>query len=325
VIDRLLVLGYHNVADTPAFPLGGQEGIDGFRAQVRFLARAARPYTVGDALDRLARGAPLGPRAVALTFDDGYADNVTLAAEVLAHHGVPATFFCVPEFLDGAARPWWERLAWACLAARRSEVTVEGERIPLGDEAQRRAARRRISAHLLPLRHDERLRRLEALVAELDPAGEDPSARLMTDWDGARRLAATGFEIGSHSLRHARLANEPADVQAADLAAARRRLQEGTGRPVPVLAYPHGTAADFDDHSRAAAAAAGHTHAVTTISGWVDRRGARDRRFDVPRIMVSPSDGVPALARAVASAGRARLRHLRARVGARTGPGASTP
>lgn len=317
MIDRLLVLGYHNVADTPAFPLGGAEGIDGFRAQVRFLARVARPYPVGEALARLRDGRRLGPRAVALTFDDGYADNVELAAEVLAAAGVPATFFLVPEFLDGTARPWWERLAWACLASRRREMPVDGERIPLGDRAERQAARRRISAHLLPLRHDDRLARLEEIVADLDPAGDDPTAALMAGWDGARRLARAGFEIGSHSNRHARLANEPPEAQAADLAAARRRLQEGTGRPVRVLAYPHGTAADYDEGSRAAAAAAGHDHAVTTIPGWVDPSAARERPFDIARSMVSPSDGVPALARALASAGRARLRALRRPRGAK--------
>ena len=53
---------------------------------------------------RRSRGA-LPARAVAITFDDGYADNATVALPILRELGLPATFFIATGFLDGG-RMW---------------------------------------------------------------------------------------------------------------------------------------------------------------------------------------------------------------------------
>ena len=47
----------------------------------------------------------LPPRAMAITFDDGYEDNASVALPVLQRHGLPATFFVATGFLDGG-RMW---------------------------------------------------------------------------------------------------------------------------------------------------------------------------------------------------------------------------
>jgi peptidoglycan/xylan/chitin deacetylase (PgdA/CDA1 family) len=65
---------------------------------------------------------------VALTFDDGYLDNATVAAPMLRHAGLPATFFLVPEFLGGKSRPWWEELGWALAHATAPELHWQGVR-----------------------------------------------------------------------------------------------------------------------------------------------------------------------------------------------------
>jgi peptidoglycan/xylan/chitin deacetylase (PgdA/CDA1 family)/GT2 family glycosyltransferase len=77
-----------------------------FRRQLRWLAR--RGYRVLDlgeyvALREANRLPP--PRSVVITIDDGYLDNCTVAAPVLAEHGFPATVFAVTGRL-GTPNDW---------------------------------------------------------------------------------------------------------------------------------------------------------------------------------------------------------------------------
>ena len=57
-----------------------------------------------EAVRRLKNGT-LPQRAMALTFDDGYADNHDVALPILKRHGLPCAFFIATGFLDGG-RMW---------------------------------------------------------------------------------------------------------------------------------------------------------------------------------------------------------------------------
>ena len=138
---RLLVLGWHNIEPTWAFAGTSPEaGRRGFEQQVRLLRRFATVVPLRSALADLAEGRPLPRRAVALTFDDGYLDNVTVAAPVLHAAGLPATFFLVPGFLSGTRRVWWEELGLAFVHATAPELDWEGQRYGTADPDARRAA-----------------------------------------------------------------------------------------------------------------------------------------------------------------------------------------
>ena len=280
-MSRLLVLNWHNVEGTWAFPAPPGAGLRGLARQLQWLRRAAHVVALQPALQDLAAGRPLPPRAVALTFDDGYADMQTLAAPLLARLGLPATFFLLPGLLDGEARAWWEDLAWAFAAAR----------------APRPASYRQVAEGLKQVDRASREAQVEQWVAQLDPAGRRPGLELFLDWAAAGDLVRQGFAIGSHSTAHAVLSRETRAAQAADLVHAAARLRDELAVPVDVLAYPNGRESDYDATTRAAAAAAGHRFAVTTRSGLA---GPRTGPYDVPRAVLEPAWGATETARQTA-------------------------
>ena len=101
---RLAVLLLHRVQAQPD-PMQPQEmHARRFEALCGWLARHARVWPLGRALDALRQGT-LPPRVLCLTFDDGYADNHALALPILRRHGLTATFFITTAGLDGAVGP----------------------------------------------------------------------------------------------------------------------------------------------------------------------------------------------------------------------------
>ena len=323
---RLLVLGWHNVEPTWCFPAPPGKGAAGLAAQLTFLRRACNVVPLGAALRALDEGRPLPPRAVALTFDDGYRDNLRLAVPLLERLELPATFFLVPELLSGTARPWWETVAWALRRSRHQQLTWEGRLLRLRDEATRRAAAAGITEQLKRRDHAAREAAVAALVERCQPerGGSDPGdpRSLFMDWDGARELVRHGFEVASHSHRHAILAMETREEQARDLAESRRWLQRELDAPVELLAYPNGLDGDFDAVTVEAARAAGYRHAVTTIGGW-NRPGTP--AYEVHRFVQQPERGVKGLAIVPLHPLWKRARGYRDRLRDRGGDGAARP
>jgi peptidoglycan/xylan/chitin deacetylase (PgdA/CDA1 family) len=263
----LLILGWHNVEGTWCFPSEPGRGLRGLAAQLRWVRRLGNVVDLGQALATIADGRTLPPRSIALTFDDGYRDNLTMAAPLLRELELPATFFLVPGVLSGLTAPWWEALAYAFASTRQSSLQW-------GDEAwslvgtDGRIAYDRLSSRLKRLDRPSRDAAVAEIIEALEPEGSLDMGQLFLDWEGARQLVGAGVAIGSHSRDHAILANEAPEGQRANLTEARRELETELGIPIDLLAYPNGTADDFDAVTEEAAREAGYRCGVTTIPGW---------------------------------------------------------
>ena len=289
---RLLVLAWHNVDPTWCFPAPRGAGPRGLERQLAFLARRCTVVPLADGLRALDQDDPLPPRAVALTFDDGYRDQLELAAPMLARLGLPATFFVVPGLLDGTARPWWEQLAWAFTRSARDSLVWEGRTLGLRDDGERRRALATVLEELKRRDHQARDAALDELSERCAPDGKLEEHASLLDWDGAKQLARRGFTVASHSLDHAILAEESTSAQERDLALSRRRLEEGLEVPVELLAYPNGKQPDYSEATVAAARDAGYSHALTTVEGWNRPTTAP---YEIHRFVQQPERGVPGL------------------------------
>jgi peptidoglycan/xylan/chitin deacetylase (PgdA/CDA1 family)/CelD/BcsL family acetyltransferase involved in cellulose biosynthesis len=285
--DRLLIVAWHNVEGSWHYPAAPGAGAAGFERQLRWLDRLGTIVPLEAALRRLATGQPLPPRAIALTFDDGYRDNLEVGAPVLERLGLPATFFLVPGILSGTVGPWWETVAWALERTPRATLEWEGRTLAVGGPAGRRALPW-LSGRLKLGDQAARGRAVAELVERLEPPGEPGHRRLFLDWDGARELRRRGFAVGAHSMDHAILARESADAQLQDLVESRRRLEAELDVAVDVLAYPNGSRADYDAVTVDAARRAGYSHALTARSGWNSRGTSL---FEVRRVVLEPHRG----------------------------------
>lgn len=272
----LPVLMYHGLVERPLAPFcWHQLDLARFTAQLEHLARQRRVLPLEEALVRWAEGR-LPPRAAALTFDDGYLSNRTLALPVLQRLGLPATVFVVTGMLGGSRPLWPDRLylAFARARAPSADLTALGLGTrPLPDDAARAAAYAAAVQALKARAPAEKDALLAALERALDPRDpDDPGPFRLLTWDDARALAATGLvTIAAHSTQHEILRQQDDAAVAEAVAASQARVALELGRAPGVFAYPNGRAQDFDARAQAAVRAAGVRFALSTTSGLVRR------------------------------------------------------
>jgi len=238
-------------------------------------------------MEALAAGRRLPRRAVALTFDDGYRDNLDIAVPLLEELRLPATFFLVPGLLSRETRAWWEVLGWGFVRSARSTVQWDGHMLQTRGRAGR-ASFTWVAEQLKTRDRAARDRLLAELLELLEPEGEPSDGDLFLDWDGARELVRRGFTVGSHSMHHAILSRETAEDQVRDLIGSRRRLEAELEVPMELVAYPNGTRADYDERTIDAARRAGHSFAFGIHAGIVlDTTSA----YAAPRFAMEPQFG----------------------------------
>jgi hypothetical protein len=101
---RLPVMIFHRVLPEPDSLFPGEPDATRFDAQLPLLKRWFNILPLPDAIRGL-REERLPPRPLTLTFDDGYADNCTVALSILQRHELRAAFFIATDYLDGG-RMW---------------------------------------------------------------------------------------------------------------------------------------------------------------------------------------------------------------------------
>jgi peptidoglycan/xylan/chitin deacetylase (PgdA/CDA1 family) len=283
----LLVLLWHSVDRTWAYPCRPGQGIRGLGQQLRWVQQVGTVVPLEPSLQALAAGQRLPARAVALTFDDGYRDHLELGVPLLERLGMPATFFLVPGLLSREVRAWWEVLAWALERSRKPTVRWAGEDLPTGGIRGSRSFQRMLpTLRTQPRALTEQV--VDELVDRLEPEGEPGDHDLFLDWDGARQLIRRGFTVGSHSMYHASLRYEPVKEQLHDLVQSRRQLEAGLGIDPRLLAYPYGQLAHYSAETIRSTALAGYSYAVTVSAGLTRRSTPR---HEIPRFALEPHRG----------------------------------
>jgi peptidoglycan/xylan/chitin deacetylase (PgdA/CDA1 family) len=240
-----------------------------FAARMAHIARHYRVLTVEELAERLQEGRV--PRnALALTFDDGYRDNLTHAAPILKRLGLSATVFLVTGHIDAPQALWFDRLAMAFKTAAARRVALgDGRLLSLGTVGERLTGLDVALAHLKRVSDEERSASVERLIAALHPNFERPK-RLMLSWDEVDTLRRLGFSIGAHTVTHPILSRLSSDRAWDEIHGSKAAIEKALGDPVRAFAYPNGGPNDYNETVTCLVRDAGFTCALTTRRGLND-------------------------------------------------------
>lgn len=241
---RGLVLRYHAITDGPTDVAYATPEIclpvEAFRLQMAFVKRAYRPIPLDDLITATANGGALPPRAVAITFDDGYADNHRLAMPVLKELDLPATVYVATGTLEDGPPLWMSSVRALVFGAGGAELHVPGfDPLTLGPIEGRGAVARKLTRLLVPLTDGERAERIAAAAAQARVDLRKALRGVMLTWGQVREMADAGWTIGAHTVTHVNVALSAPAVAEAEIAASRDAIAEVVRAPVTHFAYPN--------------------------------------------------------------------------------------
>jgi len=260
--------------------------VDVFSWQMELISRFFNPLSLSDALESLHLGR-LPPRAVCVTFDDGYADNATIALPVLKIWNIPATVFVSSGYINGGRM--WNDTVIECMR-RFSGRILDLSELGLGkyqiytDQDRLTVAEGLLGKikYLSLAKRQEVLDFIEICVPSLPHD-------LMLSSQQILNLANDGIEIGGHTKNHPILATLSVDQARQEIESNRSDLTSITSRPVRYFAYPNGIPGkDYQREHRNLVEGIGFDAALSTVRGVSNELSDK---FQLPRF--TPWDKSP--------------------------------
>lgn len=287
--DSVLVLTYHDILP-PGFPegdplFGMTVSTAEFEWQLDYLCRRYSPINLQQFVDWISGVAPLPPRPLLLTFDDGHKNNVQFALPLLAKRRLPAVCFCLTAYLGQRSLTWVEEGYYRILHSPAvSWQMTSGESHPLTTPAERTAACTQFFRRFRTIAEDAQANEFENLRRQLPvefDLGRFPGRFDFMDEHDLQQLRQSGIEIGAHTASHPILATVSEERSRMEMIGSKSRIEAATKADARAFAYPFGMPGiDFLPRDAAIAKQGGFSVAFAAHDGFARR--ASDP-FAIPR------------------------------------------
>jgi peptidoglycan/xylan/chitin deacetylase (PgdA/CDA1 family) len=226
-------------------------------------------------------------RFVALTFDDGYRDNLEYAWPVLRRHQVPFALYVATSFPDRLGEIWWIALERVVAKTDRLVIEMDGKSrfFDCVGSARKRSVFHEVYWWLRSIPEEESFRRMvRDICARYGVDIKAPVGDLCMDWTEIAHIANDPLcTIGAHTVSHCFLTKVTDRVARSEMRRSAEVIEASLGRRPEHFAYPYG---DSGRREFAIAAELGFKTAVTTRPAVLGQ-SHRDHLTSLPRISVN--------------------------------------
>ncbi|HZS12759.1 MAG TPA: polysaccharide deacetylase family protein [Nitrospirales bacterium] len=249
-----IILIYHRVANLPRDPWRLAVSPEKFEEQLQIIKTLTTPMPLRT-FRTLAAANRLPPRAMAMTFDDGYRESLHAIKPLLERYDVPATFFVTSGYLDGHAEFWWDQLEQ--IVSSQADPTAVLDAIGHRDTAPANASPgldastavcRTLWTRIYTLSPAERTATLDKWAASVGTTLDIRDTHRCVTPEELYRLDAGGLTtIGGHTVSHPPLATLDVRRQSLEISQGKKDLEDIVDHPITSFAYPIGRASDFTE------------------------------------------------------------------------------
>ncbi len=284
-----LILLYHRIADDPINSQLLAVSPANFEKHLKKLAENYRVVPLAKLLDEVRQNRVI-PNTVAITFDDGYADNLTNALPLLEKYTLPATIFVTVDMVGSDREFWWDAMEKIFLANHPlpDTLSLDDRNGQLNWELDTPHNRIKAWSELCAVLHnktvDEINQIIDMLLAEAGIPLVARETHLVVNLRQLKKLASSHLiEIGSHTVSHTRLSLLQKKEQIYEILMPKRSLESVIKKPVRFLSYPFGSEEDFTKQTKEIVIESGYDAAIANIQA--DLTHPTDM-FAVPRWLV---------------------------------------
>ncbi len=251
ILGGALILGYHRVEHLAHDEYEVCVTPQHFAEQMEILSRYAHPIGLRELVQDLKKGS-VQPGSVAVTFDDGYVDNLYRAEPILEKYAIPAMVFVCTGY--AGKEFWWDELvrlvnasdaeldALNLEAGGNRFVWNQAKRSRTASPNVRRMFHRALYRFLLPLNAEEQTQAMNAIRNWSRVSAIETTDRAMTHDELVRIANHELIEIGAHTRSHSMLPQLSLEQQRHEIVSSKRDLEKLLNKPLEGFAYPNGAA-----------------------------------------------------------------------------------
>ena len=294
VINSSMILLYHRVLDYESDPQLLAVSISNFREHMQYLKKNYQIISL-EKLTKAIIENTVPKNSVAITFDDGYADNYFFAKPILEELEIPATIFVTTSLIDSERELWWDEL---------EQVFLHGDELP--DHLDVRLDNCRISLNTanstsekvndwnIAINENVSPRgkaylRFHSTLKTLNHTKRNEIMNFLFNWSGKKRVCRKYYrtmssteifdiskdgliEIGAHTDNHSVLSSLTYKDQKEEILASKRKLEEITNLTIKTFAYPFGSHLDYNKNSVSSVKEAGFSSSYSNFPLKISRR-----------------------------------------------------
>lgn len=268
--DFIVVVTYHRVGDAQQLwpdPVEMAEAtVAQFNAQMDWIRAHCNPVTVDDVLQVIQGKGAFPNRAVLVTFDDGYREDLQRVLPALRRNDIRPVVFLPTAYVGTRLRFWWDRVGVCLQTTARERLTMDelgGVDLSLATERDKLQAIEQLLDRVRPLDpagKERFLGRLEQTL-ELGDTREADQPQVVS-WDEVQQLTRQ-MDFGAHTETHPVLSSLSADQARAEMAGSKAAIEQRLGLECATFAIPYGDAAAYTSESLKVASQVGFSLVFT--------------------------------------------------------------
>lgn len=279
--NEIIILKLHGVMDdgeaTEWTPLRPQLPKIQLEKVISQLSKYYQFVSFQDAVDMIRGRKEVKPYSIAITFDDGYRNNITHAQPILLRHGIKAAFYLTTGHVNRRAPLWFDRLDYALQHCNTGGMVFKVGANKINIDSSSKAALSESYKKLRDLAkcmYDdlEMLKDLDNIasslesksIRKLDDIFENDHWSALLTWEEIERASRKGVCLGSHTVDHIRLEFVDREAAKRQLITSKEMIEAVTGKPCDHFCYPNGS---FNDAIAEMVMDCGYLSAVTTVEG----------------------------------------------------------